>query len=101
MNNSVIQAFFLGKALAETISEKLEDLLGHTLSEVGKFDAQQRENLRQFTEEVIAKAEKEWQNQGVASDAANPNSAEDLQKTIDDLRADIAGLRSDIKNYSM
>lgn len=100
MNKSVIQAFFLGKALAETISEKLEDALSNTLSELGKFDAEQRENLRQFTTEVMAKAEREWLNQVLVTNSGDSDSPEDLQETIDELRADIARLRADLKSYS-
>ncbi len=99
MSNPVIQAFFLGKAVAETITEKLEDALSQTLSELGKFDAQQRENLRQFTNEVMTKAEREWQAQGLSSNMKTSESPEDLQETIDELRADIARLRADLKNY--
>jgi hypothetical protein len=101
MSNPVIQAFFLGKALAETLSEKAEETLSYTLSELGKFDAQQRENLRQFTNEVMAKAEREWQTQGVVSNTGSANSPEDLQETIDELRADIASLRADLKSYNL
>ena len=101
MSNPVVQAFFLGKALAETLSEKAEETLSYTLSELGKFDAQQRENLRQFTNEVMAKAEREWQTQGVVSPTSSTNSPEDLQETIDELRADIASLRADLKSYNL
>lgn len=100
MSNSVIQAFFLGKALAETLSQKLEDTLSNTLSNLGKFDAEQRENLRQFTNEVMAKAEREWLAQGIVSSTNSSEYSEDIQETIDELRADIARLRADLKNYS-
>ncbi|TVQ45787.1 MAG: hypothetical protein EA365_06915 [Gloeocapsa sp. DLM2.Bin57] len=100
MSNSVIQAFFLGKALAETLGEKVEETVSNTLSELGKFDAQQRENLRQFTNEVMAKAEREWNAQGVVTSTTYSEYSEDVQETIDELRADIARLRADLKNYS-
>lgn len=100
MSNPVIQAFFLGKALAETLGEKVEETVSNTLSELGKFDAQQRENLRQFTNEVMAKAEREWNAQGVVNSTTYSESSEDVQETIDELRADIARLRADLKNYS-
>jgi polyhydroxyalkanoate synthesis regulator phasin len=99
MSNPVIQAFFLGKALGETISEKLQDLANETLSELGKFDAQQRENLRQFTNEVMAKAARETPDQDLTFKTVYSESSEDLQETIDELRADIARLKSDLKNY--
>lgn len=56
MSNSVIHAFFVGRAIAQVINEQVEDALTNALSELGKFDAEQRERLRQFTEEVMARA---------------------------------------------
>ncbi|HEY9598519.1 MAG TPA: hypothetical protein V6D33_12695, partial [Cyanophyceae cyanobacterium] len=53
MNNSVIHAFFVGRAVAQAINEQLEDALTNSLSELGKFDAEQRERLRLFTEQVM------------------------------------------------
>jgi hypothetical protein len=100
MNNPVIHAFFLGRALAETVSEKLEGTLTNTLSELGRFDAQQRENLRQFVEEVQIRAEREM-SQGNYSSKVGSNAQESssLQETIDDLRAEIATLKSQLKAY--
>ena len=57
MTNPVIHAFFLGRAIAEVVSEQLEDAFTNALSELGKFDAEQRENLRQFVEEVQMRAD--------------------------------------------
>lgn len=106
MNNPVIHAFFVGRALAELIGEKAEEALTNTLSELGKFDAEQRENLRQFTEEVIARADREAAKNNSEDSTAGNNFASngsepaDLQETIDELRAEIARLRSEIKRYS-
>jgi hypothetical protein len=97
MSNPVIHAFFLGRALAEVLSEKLEDTLTNALSELGKFDAEQRENLRQFIAEVQARAEQDT-SQGAASSSGADASA-DLQETIDDLRAEIARLKTDLAAY--
>lgn len=97
MSNPVIHAFFLGRALAEVLSEKLEDTLTNALSELGKFDAEQRENLRQFIAEVQARAEQDT-SQGAASSSGADASA-DLQETIDDLRAEIARLKTDLTAY--
>ena len=57
-NNPVTNAFFFGRALAEVMSEKLEETFTSTMSDLGKFDAEQRENLRQFMEEVQLRAER-------------------------------------------
>jgi len=57
-NNPVTSAFFFGRALAEVMSEKLEESFTNTMSDLGKFDAEQRENLRQMMEEVQLRAER-------------------------------------------
>jgi len=105
MSNPVIHAFFVGKALAEVLYEKAEDSLTNALSEFGKFDAEQRENLRQFTHEVMARAEREATQKNTAdsqtSTSANTNaqSPSDLQELVDELRAEIAHLRAELTAY--
>lgn len=103
MSNPVIHAFFLGRAIAEVVSEQLEDALTNALSELGKFDAEQRENLREFVEEVQMRAERAMES-GIYTDAASSGSSgspsgTDLQETIDEMRAEIAQLRSELKTY--
>jgi curli biogenesis system outer membrane secretion channel CsgG len=102
MSNSVIHAFFVGRAVAQAINEQVEDALTNALSELGKFDAEQRERLRQFTEEVIARAAREAETNGqgrttTATPTGSPST--DVQATIDDLRAEIARLRAELQNY--
>lgn len=103
MSNPVINAFFFGKALAEVLKEKTEENLTNTLSELGKFDAEQREKLRQFTEEVLARAKQEAQqsvdNKGSSSITINGQNSGDLQEMIDELRAEIASLRAELNKY--
>jgi hypothetical protein len=104
MKDPLMYSFFVGRAAAEVLYERLEDTLTNALSELGKFDAEQRENLRLFTEEVLAKAEQEARrfDQGtthptvVVTEDAEP---EDLQQTIDELRADIARTRAEVQAY--
>jgi hypothetical protein len=101
MSNPVIHAFFLGRAIAEVASEKLEDAFTNALSELGKFDAEQRENLRQFVEEVQIRADRSMER-GVYTENGSPTTretSEDLQETIDELRADIARARAELKAY--
>lgn len=114
-NNPVTNAFFFGRALAEIMSEKLEESFTSTMSDLGKFDAEQRENLRQFMEEVQLRAERAsgttvYPNssnngsrttgsyRGVNIDISSTNS-EDLQTMLDQLRAEIATLRTELKKY--
>ncbi len=96
-SNPVLHAFFLGRAFAEVLNEKLEETLTNVLSDLGKFDAEQRENLRQFIEEVQIRAEKAAAN--TTATASGEDSSEDLQETIDQLRADIASVRAELKNF--
>ncbi|MDJ0731346.1 MAG: hypothetical protein QNJ33_15280 [Crocosphaera sp.] len=100
MSNPVLHAFFLGRAFAEVVGEKVEESLTNALSELGKFDAEQRENLRQLIEEVQARAERDVTQGNTSSTTTTDNgSPVDLQETIDDLRAEIARLKAELKNY--
>ncbi|MFM8294825.1 MAG: DUF6825 family protein [Microcystaceae cyanobacterium] len=100
MQNSVLQAFFLGRAIAEVLTEKLEDSLTNALSEWGKFEAEQRENLRQFVEEVQARASQDVeQGHDLIATLDGPMTSDDLQETLDKLRAEIASLKVELKNY--
>jgi len=102
MSNPVIHAFFVGRAIAQVLNNHLGDSLTHAMSELGKFDAEQRERLHQFTQEVLERAQQE---QEAATGLHSPNSSTanpskvDLQVTIDELRAEIARLRSALQNY--
>ncbi|AFZ12734.1 hypothetical protein Cri9333_1850 [Crinalium epipsammum PCC 9333] len=103
MNNHVIHAFFVGRALAQAINEQVEEALTNALSELGKFDAEQRERLRQFTQEVMERAEREAEAAvaGRTTTAIVPHGSQplDLQVTIDELRAEVARLRAELQRY--
>jgi hypothetical protein len=110
MNNPLVHAFFVGRALAEAVGEQLENAVTGAMSELGKFDAEQRERLRQFTTEVLERAEREevlsqqTPGQPSASSATSPfsssaSASEDLQTMIDDLRAETAQLRAELQRY--
>ena len=106
MSNPLIQAFFVGRAVAETLNQQVESALTNFISEVSKFDAEQRENLRQFTEEVLerAKREEDLSMQGRTSSytsgySSTPNQEQDLQAMIDELRAEVAELRAELQRY--
>lgn len=92
----------MGRAIAEAISEQVEINMTNALSELGKFDAEQRERLRLFTEEVIARAQRaeEMSMQGrTTSHSTGTQGSSDLQATIDDLRAETAQLRAELQRY--
>lgn len=104
MNNPLVHAFFVGRALAEAIGEQVENVVTNTLGELGKFDAEQRERLRQFTTQVLERAsrEEELAMQGrttTSSIVPVASKPEDLQAVIDDLRAETAQLRAELQHY--
>jgi polyhydroxyalkanoate synthesis regulator phasin len=103
MSNPLLQAFFVGRAVAEVVNERLEVALTDALSELGKFDAEAREQLRQFTDEVLERANRaaDATNVGQSTTVRGPSGSEpvDLQAMIDELRAEIALLRTELQKY--
>jgi uncharacterized small protein (DUF1192 family) len=95
MSDPIINSFFIGRALAQAITDKLTEAATIGLSELGKLDAEQRVKLQAFTQEVMARAARET---GSSSGNTQTGTA-DLQETIDDLRAEIARLRAEIQRY--
>jgi hypothetical protein len=103
-NNSLVHAFFIGRAIAEAIGEQVESGVTTALSELGKFDAEQRERLRLFTEEVMVRAQRAEEmsmqgRSGTSSGSSSAGAGSDLQATIDDLRAETAQLRAELQRY--
>ncbi|NER36695.1 MAG: hypothetical protein F6J93_22375 [Oscillatoria sp. SIO1A7] len=102
--NPLVNAFFVGRALAQALNEQLEKTATNALSELGKFDAEQRERLREFTQEVLSRAARDAENaeskspSGSSSMGAESESVQ-LQETIDELRAEIAQVRAQLQRY--
>lgn len=104
MSNPLVHAFYLGRATAEVLSENLEHKFTDLLSSVGRFDAEQRDRLRQFSQDVMERAETAEASSPTPVDVSqsNPNGSQsitDVQATLDDLRAEIAQLRSTLQRY--
>jgi len=103
MSNPLVQAFFVGRAMAEMLNEQFENTLTDALSELGKFDAEQRERLRLFTEEVMERANREAEvvTVGRTTTVIVPPGSQsvDTQAMIDELRAEIALLRAELQRY--
>lgn len=100
----MVHAFFIGRALAAAVGERVEHLMTDSLSALGRFDAEQRENLRQFTEEVMVRAQQEEAaamdtRPGTESSSATTPANQDLQATIDNLRAEIAQVRATLQQH--
>ncbi|KAJ7571013.1 hypothetical protein O6H91_01G145100 [Diphasiastrum complanatum] len=55
-SKQVLDAFFLGKAFADTVNERLGSAIGEFLSEVGRKQAEQQKEVRKFQEEVQERA---------------------------------------------
>ncbi len=103
MSKSPIHAFFVGRAIAEGIYEQVENGITNTLSGLGKFDAEQRENLRSFIDQVIERADREVQTENQTNNNTNSDQLDsqpkDLQAIIDDLRAEVAQVRAELQKY--
>ncbi len=95
-NDEVVKAFFLGRAVVETALEGLEAAFTDFLSTLGKLDAERQQKMREFAERVVAKAE---QARSQAAQAAATAEKLDLQATLDNLRAEIAYLRTELQLY--
>ncbi|MBW4626388.1 MAG: hypothetical protein KME49_13025 [Brasilonema octagenarum HA4186-MV1] len=103
MTNPLLQSFFVGRAAAEILTERLEFAITDALSELGKWDAETREQMRQFTEEVIERANRTADAAGATQTTGGygetGSTSVDLQATIDELRAEIATLRTELQRY--
>ena len=100
MTKPVLNSFFVGRALAQSLNDKLVETLTYTLSELGKINAEQGEKLRQFTQEVIDRAARETSNAGGnTTTVSTDGQTVDVQETIDELRAEIARLRAEVQRY--
>lgn len=47
-NRTVLDAFFLGKALAEALNERIESTVGEFLSTIGRLQAEQQKQVQDF-----------------------------------------------------
>ncbi|XP_074345298.1 uncharacterized protein LOC141684281 isoform X2 [Apium graveolens] len=57
-NKTVLDAFFLGKALAEELIERIESTAGEFLSTIGRLQAEQQKQVQEFQDEVQERARK-------------------------------------------
>ncbi len=104
MSNPLIRAFFVGRATADLLVERLEDVVTDVLSEIGKFESEQRENLKEFTEQVLTRANEEearvMDDLGHSGgDSSYSRPANDVQATVDGIRAEVAQLRSALQQH--
>ncbi len=95
----VLRAFFIGRAAAQALYEQVGNLVGETLAGVGRWDAEQREVLRQQIQQILERAAREEQQVTQGTATAKGQKPLDLQTTIDELRAEMARLRTELKRY--
>lgn len=57
-SRTVLDAFFLGKAVAEALTERIESVVGEFLSTVGRLQAEQQKQVQEFQEDVLERAKK-------------------------------------------
>ena len=106
MTTSWNKTLIFGRVAAEILTEKANQAATELLSELGKLDAERREAMREFIDEVNIRANTVQANtaesnaaQSNAAQSSNSLSESDLQATIDDLRAEIAATRNELQRY--
>ncbi|XP_050364895.1 uncharacterized protein At4g13200, chloroplastic [Argentina anserina] len=57
-SKSVLDAFFLGKALAEALNDRIESSVGEFLSTIGRLQAEQQKQVEEFQADVLERAKK-------------------------------------------
>ncbi|KAD0351782.1 hypothetical protein E3N88_44404 [Mikania micrantha] len=57
-SKQILDAFFLGKAFAEALNERIESTVGEFLSTVGRLQAEQQRQVQEFQDEVLERAKK-------------------------------------------
>ncbi|KAH9618902.1 hypothetical protein KSS87_013614 [Heliosperma pusillum] len=55
-SRTVLDAFFLGKAFGEAVTERVESVVGEILSTVGRLQAEQQKQIQDFQEDVLERA---------------------------------------------
>ncbi|KAL4458677.1 hypothetical protein ABPG75_013542 [Micractinium tetrahymenae] len=106
-SRGMLEAFFIGRALAEVVNERLGAALGDALADFGKWDAETRQAMRELREEVLSRAQREMMAAAGAGDAGAagstasgssssgaPPPVPDLAAAADDLRAEVASARA-------
>uniref|UniRef100_A0A2C9UTL1 Uncharacterized protein n=1 Tax=Manihot esculenta TaxID=3983 RepID=A0A2C9UTL1_MANES len=84
-SRNVLDAFFVGKALAEALSERIESTVGDLLNVMGRLQAEQQRQIQDFQVDVLERARRAKENaareaieaQGLVSNATrvDPKSA--------------------------
>ncbi|KAM0831987.1 hypothetical protein ACQ4PT_039239 [Festuca glaucescens] len=82
-SKAVLDAFFLGKALAEALTERAESVVGEVFSVVGQWQAEQQKQVQEFQEEVVQRAQKAKERAAVeVVDDKGPKTLRGPSRTI-------------------
>jgi polyhydroxyalkanoate synthesis regulator phasin len=100
MSNPILQVLNLGKALTEVLSEKAQDAVTEALSELEKIKAEQTEHVRQLINEVEERANQTTRATSEPTQIIISEPEKDTQEVLDELRAEIACLRAELKNWA-
>uniref|UniRef100_A0ACD5UCU8 Uncharacterized protein n=1 Tax=Avena sativa TaxID=4498 RepID=A0ACD5UCU8_AVESA len=79
-SKAVLDAFFLGKALAEALTERAESVVGEVFSVVGQWQAEQQKQVQEFQEEVVQRAQKAKERAAV--EVVDDNGPKTLRGTL-------------------
>ena len=106
MSNPLTRAFFIGRATADLLAERAEAAMTDLAGEFGKNLAEAQKQWEEFGRDVVARAKAEEEiaagnlhPEDNPSGAGFASSPADLQVTLDDLRAEVAELRSQLQKY--
>ncbi|ERN18864.1 hypothetical protein AMTRI_Chr07g75540 [Amborella trichopoda] len=82
-SKAVLDAFFVGKALAETLNERIGSTVGEFLSVVGRWQAEQQKQVQDFQEEVLERARKSKEKSSRAVMEQSGMASKSLAKPTD------------------
>lgn len=77
-SKAVLDAFFLGKAFAEALTERVESVVGEVFSVVGQWQAEQQKQVQDFQEEVVQRAQKAKEK--AATEVSDDKGAKSLRE---------------------
>ncbi|WVZ86362.1 hypothetical protein U9M48_033158 [Paspalum notatum var. saurae] len=82
-SKAVLDAFFLGKAFAEALTERVESVVGEVFSVVGQWQSEQQKQVQEFQEEVVQRAQKAKEKAAAeVSDVKGPKTLREPSATI-------------------
>ncbi|KAH7619054.1 hypothetical protein Ndes2526B_g06004 [Nannochloris sp. 'desiccata'] len=105
----MLEAFFIGRALAETVNERLGSVVGDAVAEIGRIEAELRRSIQDFQDEVMFRAQKEMAASAggdgssmMGGGSGNKNDKNrgalvappDVAECVDNLRAEVASARA-------